>query len=1095
MKARFYIKRLLIIASIIFLSIAVNAQVTDGGLTGKITNTKGEALASANITVTHVASGTVYHAISFKDGQYQLTGLKIGMYTVQVSYTGLQTETKQEVQVLLGEPQIVSFVLRETNDNLAEVVVKAAAKGSRINGYGAGQHITKEEIKNMPAIARSLQDISRVVPQASRDNSFGGSNFRYNNVTIDGAINNDAIGFSPSLGGQTGTSAQPGSSTRTNPISLDAIEDIQVYLAPYDVRLGNFTGGSVNAVTRSGTNDLHGSVYAFGRNATVTGPDNTDDKQKMPKDFYEYQTGFRFGFPLIKNKLFFFTNEEITSRQDPIMVGAGTKQASGILSADDAKAIADTLMQRYGFDAGATGNYNIYSRSTKYFNRLDWNIDAHHQLAIRNNTIYSKAVNLERDQQNFRFGSIAYEQVNNQSSSVAELKSRFTNRISNELRVGYTDIHDYRTPMSDPAFPQVQIVGRTPGSTIFLGTDREASIFNMRQKTIEFTNNFSYNTGKHHLIIGTHNELYRINYGFVNSWNGRVDYPSIEDFLANRPNRVRGSFNYTNNDRQYMLDNPSAVFNLNFYSGYLQDEIVASDKLRITVGFRMDYTGVPEKPVLSDKTTNTRTDINYGNTYFYTPLNSINNSFISKVQASPRLGFRYNLTNDGSLLLRGGAGVFTGRIPFAWLGYAYYNNGDTYGAYDQRTDNGSSQFLAGTDPLKVNSSQGIAAFAAQNGQAINNKYAGKTQVDVIDNKFVMPQVFRSSVAIEYTDPWQFKYRLEGIYTKVIKDVQFQQVNLKDLPTYNVYDTAVGQRLQPITPGGANNPVFANAYELSNTTSGYRYSITAQVSKKFVNGPSVMLAYTFGKAKDISNGVRNSMESNWQLNQSLNPNMPTIANSNFDIRHRIIGNMAWRFPWQQKMASTVSLFVSAQSGSPFTYGFINYTVQNTPQQVSLAYIPYTAEAINFFTDYSKGSVPVSAAEQAAAFNQFIDNDKYLRTRRGLFTERNGARTPWNVQADFRFAQEFSFTTGYKTQHLITFTYDIINLTNLLYKNWGWIYFSPNTYNSTASVGLLPYIPARSSQGYPLFQFVDPGKPYSVDPFASRWQMQFGLRYSF
>jgi hypothetical protein len=257
----------------------------------------------------------------------------------------------------------------------------------------------------------------------------------------------------------------------------------------------------------------------------------------------------------------------------------------------------------------------------------------------------------------------------------------------------------------------------------------------------------------------------------------------------------------------------------------------------------------------------------------------------------------------------------------------------------------------------------------------------------------------------------------------------------------------------------------------------------------------MVAYTWGRAKDISNGVRNSMESNWQLNQSLNPNNPAPANSNFDIRHRIVGNITWRIPWLQKLASTFSLFVNAQSGSPYTYGFINYTVQNTPQQVSLAYIPYEAEAINFFRDYTKEGVLIKAADQAGAFNDFINSDHYLSKRRGQFTERNGARTPWNVQADFRFSQDFSFRSANNVQHVITFTYDIINLTNLLNKNWGWVYFSPNTYNATASVGLLPYIPARSSQGYPLYQFVNPGKPYSTDAFASRWQMQFGMRYSF
>jgi hypothetical protein len=963
--------------------------------------------------------------------------------------------------------------------------------------YGTGANLSKEQVQTMPAISRSLQDLTRLVPQGSKDNSFLGSSFRYNNVTIDGAINNDAIGFSPSLGGQTGTSGQPGSSTRTNPISLDAIQDIQVELAPYDVKLGNFTGGSVNAVTRSGTNTPEGSLYFYCRNASLTGPDNAGGQGVLPHDFHEYQTGFHVGFPLVKDKIFFFTNEEITRRVDVIQQVAGNQTVSGILSKDDAQQIYDTLKKRYNFDPGTYGQYNIYSNSNKFFNRLDWNLSSRHQLSLRNNSIHSEAVNLERDQLDFRFSGIAYQQVNDQTSTVLELKSRFTRRFFSSFIVGYSTVHDYRNPLSDPAFPQVQIVGRTPGTTIFLGTDREASIFNMKQKAIEITDNVSISLGKHTLTAGTHNELYSIDYGFVNSWNGRVDYPSIDDFLHNNPNRVRGSYNYVDNTRDYILSHPSAVFHINFYSLYVQDEIQVSSRFRFTFGLRGDYASVPQKQILSQKTKDANTDANYGNTYTYTPLNRITGDYLGILQASPRIGFRVELDKDRKLVLRGGGGVFAGRIPFAWLGYAFYNNGDTYGAYDQRTDNGSSVFATGSDPLKYDPKQGIASFAAQNGQVVNNSNAGKTQVDVVDNHFVMPMVVRGSLALDYTDAAGISYTAEAIFTKTMQDVMFRQVNIKDAPSYYVYDTAAYLQKQPVFPSGGVNPAFANAYEMSNTIKGYRFSLTGRVSKKFLSGLSLMAAYTYGQSKDVANGVRNSMESNWQLNQALNPSNPDLAYSNFDIRHRIIANIGYALDWSHRVKSQFVLFFSAQSGSPYTYGFVNYTVQNTPQQVSLAYIPQKSEAINFFTDYvDKNNITVTATQQADAFNKFIDADAYLSKRRGNFTERNEARTPWNNQLDFRFQQDFFLgKAGKGMQHRITLTWDIINLTNLLDKSWGWLYFSPNTYNSTASVGLVPYIPARSSQGYPLYQFVNPGKPYSVDFMASRWQMQAGLRYSF
>ena len=1085
------------VACLLLLLTRAAAQETSGRLQGRVTDSTGTPFASATITLLHQPTGTRYTTTSFSDGTYVFPGLRIGgPYQLRVTYSGMEPVLIGEIQVTLGEPVIIPVGLILQPQQLAAVTVSGGRR-YLAGRYGTGTNLSREQIQTMPATSRSLQDITRLVPQGSKDNSFLGSSFRYNNVTIDGAINNDAIGFSPSLGGQTGTSGQPGSSTRTNPISLDAIQDIQVELAPYDVKLGNFTGGSVNAVTRSGTNTPEGSVYFFGRNAAITGPDNAGGQGHMPHSFHEYQTGFHAGFPLVKDKIFFFTNEEITRRVDVIQQVAGSQPSNGILSANDAKQIYDMLAGTYHLDPGTYGQYNIYSSSNKFFNRLDWNISPRHQLALRNNSIHSEAVNLERDQLDFRFSGIAYRQVNDQTSTVLEIKSRFTNRFFNSFIAGYSTVHDYRDPLSDPAFPQVQIVGRTPGTTIFLGTDREASIFNMKQSTVEITDNATISIGKHTLTAGTHNELYSINYGFVNSWNGRVDYPSIDAFLNSNPNRVRGSYNYSDNSRDYILSHPGAVFHINFYSAYVQDEIQVSRHFRFTIGLRADYSDVPTKQILSNKTRNAYTDTSYGTTYTYTPLNRITGDYLGRVQASPRIGFRADLSDKRKLVLRGGAGIFTGRIPFAWLGYAFYNNGDTYGAYDQRTDNGSSVFAPGSDPLRYDPKQGIAGFAAQNGQVVNNPNGGKTQVDAVDNHFVMPQVLRGSLALDYTDPWDINYTVEAIFTKTMQDVMFRQINIKDNPSYYVYDSSASLRKQPIFPSGAASPAFANAYEMSNTTKGYRFSFTGRVAKRFLSGWSLLAAYTYGQSKDIANGVRNSMESNWQLNQALNPNNPDLANSNFDIRQRIIASAGYTLSWSPRVKSQFNLFFSAQSGSPYTYGFVNYTVQNTPQQVSLAYIPQRSEAINFFTDYTDANHQVvTAASQTDAFNQYIDGDAYLRKRRGNFTERNEARTPWNNQLDFRFQQDFFLgKKGRGMQHLITFTWDIINLTNLLDKSWGLLYFSPNTYNSTASVGLVPYIPGRSSQGYPLYQFVNPGKPYAVDYMASRWQMQAGLRYSF
>lgn len=1081
-----------ILLSVLFVAIttAGYAQVTSATITGKVTDAKGATLPGVTISIVNASTGSRYGAQTNADGRYTVPNINPGgPYVITATYIGFKKDERTGVNLSLGSVTY-NFVMADGATELKAVTVRATPGAPKT---GSSTRVSAAQLKTLPSISRSLQDFTRTTPQSS-NNSFLGTNFRYNNVTLDGAINNDAIGFSPSMGGQGGSSGQPGSSTRTNPVSIDAIQDIQVYLAPYDVKIGNFLGGSINAVTRSGTNTVSGSIYGFGRNASITGRNKAGDNAKMPSSFHEYQTGFRLGFPIVKDKLFFFTNEEITRRQDPVILAAGSNDMK-IINRTQALQISDYMRTAYGIDAGSIDNYNIYSRSNKFFNRLDWNINDKNQLSIRNNTITSQATNLERDQQNFRFGSIDYKQINNQNSTVAELKSRLGGGLSNSLIVGYSNIHDYREPTSNPAIPQIEIASN--GGTIFLGTDREASLFDMKQKTFEFTDNVTLVKNNHTFTFGTHNEFYNITYGFVNSWNGRVNYNSVADFLGNLPSRVRTNYNYTNNTRDYIMANPPAQFKVNMFSLYGQDEIQIGDNFKLTPGIRFDYADMPNKQPLSVKTTGAPVDPQYGSTYTYTKPKDIKNDFLGQVQISPRLGFNFDIKGDQTLVLRGGTGVFTGRIPFAWLGYAYYNNGVTYGGFDRRYNYNAANGAivtqaAGSDPIRdALTGTGEAGYVQKQGTNVTDA-TGRTQVDLIDNNFKMPQAWRSSLALDYKTDNQWRFTVEGIYTKVMHDLQFKHINLVDNAIYYPYDTQKQQPIyRPVNGTQAINPLYSNAYLLTNTDKGYRYSITGQVGKSFPIGLDVSAAYTYGRSKDITNGIRNSMESNWQLNQALNPNNPDLAYSNFDIRSRFVTTANYRVNWNKanKFISNFSVFFNAQSGTPYSLGLVNATIDGTAQTVSLVYIPKAGETANFFAATPAG------ATQAAAFDSYINSDKYLSSRRGNFTERNGARTPWNYQGDFRFSQDLNFMRDGKRTHTITFTYDIINFTNLLNKNWGIQYFSPNTYNSTSNVGL-KLATAGTATTNPIYTFSQGDvTSYSRDFFASRWQMQFGLRYSF
>ncbi len=1072
---------------------ATLAQVTTSAVSGKIADSKGESLAGATVQVTYKPTNTSYGVLANHEGRYTLVNLTPGgPYEVTISFIGYKAEKFDDVYLKLGETLKLDIELKDEAQQLNEVVV-VGVNQEATEKTGTGTSVGREQITTLPTLSRSFSDFTRLTPQSS-NNSFAGTNFRYNNITLDGAINNDAIGFSPSLGGMSGTANQPGSSTRTNSFSLDAIQQVQVQIAPYDVSLGNFTGGSINAVSRSGSNNVTGSVYGFGRNGAITGKYKGADKVgngSINSSYYDYQTGFRLGFPLIKNKLFWFTNEEVTRNSVPLLFPAGAPgyfldQASADQITNKLKGMPQTFYNPAGgYDPGATADYSIYSKSLKFFNRLDWVINKNHSLALRNNTIVSEASNLERSSQEFQFGNYDFIQKNTNTSTVLELKSRFGNNASNSLIVGYTDIKDSRNP-NGTIFPQMQINGIN-GGHVLLGTNREAGIFNMRQRTFEFTDNFKFFTGNHTFTVGTHNEFYKIDYTFVNSWNGRFDYNNLSDFINDRPSRLRALYYANDNTRSSVMGNSPAKFDVFLTSLYAQDEWVLG-KLTLMAGLRADMPILPTGPNGARRSAFPDSPDNYGNTYTYeTSISQISTSYFSKVYVSPRIGFNYDVKGDKSLIIRGGSGLFTGRIPFAWLGYMYVNNGSTYNAMDYKPAYSATltSVPVPTDP---------STFADYNTN-IAKSPANRTELDLLDKNFSLPRMWRSNIAADIQIGNGYKLTLEALYTKTIKDIQIKQVNLNDNVGYAPYDV---NQVQPLYVGSTTSTGtatrvsdnFSSVYLITNTDKGYRYQLTAQISKSYPFGLSFMTAYTYGQSKDLLNGIRNSPESGWQLNQALNPNNPGLTYSNFDIRHRIVATIQYKKTWGQSGTSYIGLIPTFQSGSPFTYAINSNTMTGNGQQVDLFYVPKATgeDPYNLAAKDPSGGM-------SSAFNQFISNDTYLNGRRGQFTERNGARTPWNNQMDLRLMHDFNLKVGQKTNTLQV-SLDIINFSNMLNKTWGVYYFTPNTLNSSVDPGLSVSRGAVSNGVVPINgSYTTPSSKYSIDQFSSRWQAQVGVRYSF
>ena len=1093
---RFYAFMILFTGLILIKTNISFGQETTSTFNGIVTDNTGANVAGASIIIKHLPTGFVTGTTSNRKGIFIIPNLKPGgPYNISISYVDLAPQLFENINLSLGNNAEVNIVLKPNNKSLTEVVVVSTAK-KQTGGLSVG----KSQLSTLPTLGRSLSDFTRLTPQ-SNNNSFAGSNFRYNNLTVDGAINNDAIGFSNSFGGVSGggQSGAAGGGSRTNPYSIDVIQEVQVQLSPYDVKLGNFTGGSVNAVTKSGGNVVHGSIYGYGRNQALIGKSVDGLKTKIGSDFHDYQYGATLSGPIIQNKAFFIVNFEQTRRQEPTFYNAGDPGSS--ISLADAESISNKLKTKYNFDAGAyMGAYNIFTKSDKAFARLDFNINPKNTLTLRGIYTNGSGNNLERTSTNFQFGSTDFTQHTKNINLTAELKSKISGNVNNQFNASYINVHEYRDfPGTLSPFMDIG------GGAAWVGTWREASIYNMKQQTVEISDNLTYTKGIHKFTVGTHNEFYNLTYGFVNSFNGRWEYSNLNNFLADKPSRIRGAYStnakYPNN-RTDLFNNSPNPYNVNLMSVYGQDEIAVNRKFKLTTGLRVDYSFLGHQiPIDKDFSTaklNTATA-----TYSNTPFNQITNKWLGAASLSPRIGFNWNVKGNQSLVVRGGTGVFVGRMPFAWLGYAETLSGGVYNNIDFRptaanTVGGNTVIPLAMDPTYLKDT--INAHSLTNATATR-------EVDVIDNNFKLPKVWRSNIAVDFKFGKGYKLTLDALFTKTLFDVKFQQINIKDSVQY----FTSGPTQTPVYVGGKLNSQYSNVYLLSNTTEGYRYNLTGQLSKTSTNlklgshefNTNWSLAYTYGASKDVSNGIRNSFQSNFEVNPAITPNNPQLSNSNFDLRHRIVSTVGANILWNKKNTTSLHFFYSGQSGNPYS---VVYNAGGNPfgnaANANLPFIPASQNDIKL-ADYTLNGQVYTAAQQWADLDNLITGDKYLNNRRGKYAERNGLRTPWNHEIDLKLMHEFKF--GKDNARSLQISMDVFNVLNLLNNNWGHVYFVTNVNNY--NVNLLTFAkdangiaPGKPSSGYlPTYNFNKPtglnNHYYTVDPLNSRFQAQLGIKYNF
>lgn len=1092
----------------------MNAQVTSSSITGTVKTASGEPLEAATITATHLPSGSVYTTIAKKGGTFTLSNLRIGgPYTLTVNFVGLKPQTVQDINLSLGEPYNANVVLSDDSKTLSNVVITTTG-GRRItrDKTGASTNINSRMITTLPSISRSLSDFTRLTPQAN-GNSFGGRDARYNNVTIDGANLNNNFGLS--------TDPLPGGGS--NPVSIDAIEEISVNIAPYDVRQANFTGANISAVTKSGTNTFKGTAYAFYKNEKTQGYRVAGTKLPQAAASYNKIYGGSLGGPIIKNKLFFFINGEYEERSATLayytpLGGSGTGNISQV-PIDSLKKLANYLQTKYNYDPGAYDNFEtgVPVKNHKYLAKIDWNISKSNKLTLKYSDFLntqsflpsqSGGINGASSQGSIitygpkfsttamGFGNTIYTQLDKVQSASLELSSNFHGRFSNQFLATGTRISVIKDHPG-AQFPFVDIVGLTPTSKnnyLSFGNEPFNGNYNVvKNDVLTLTDNFSYFAGKHTFTAGLSYEYQTVGNGFVAGSQGYYVYGSLDDFINNRAPKLF-SLTYS------LIPGQDAVISANLKIGqggaYVQDEINVNDKLKITAGVRVDKPNYPDQPLPNAAVDNLKLYDKDGST-----LTTYSTGSWPKATLyfSPRVGFRWNVA-DEKLVIRGGAGLYTGRIPFVYLtnlptGVGPYQ----FGTLVTPTTPGVSlnNFLFNPDAHAYNpfynKNLNPAVFPTIGGTVVpTGAYA------LIANNFKFPQIFRTDLAVDKQLGNNWGLTLEAIYTKDINAVYDFNANQKAPDTVVVlgptqrgrYSTTAARKL---------NAASGNAIVLSNTKLGGAFSFTAQINKSFSKGFYGSLAYTYTAALDVTANPGSQATSVWAGNPtSQTQNDLELSYALGASPHRVVGNISYRFEYLNHLATTISAYYEGATQGQYTYIY-NGDVNNDGNTADLMYIPKNPSEVHFVALPAAGTTPAfTAQQQSDAFFAFIAQDPYLSKHQGQIADRNGARFPFYHRVDLKFTQDIFNKFGGRKSTL-QFTADIVNGLNLINRNWGIKKFTILNNNPLKFVNytagqpnfqLATYVPAGSTTG----QLID--KTYiNTNSTSTTWSVQLGLRLIF
>ncbi|HYW09406.1 MAG TPA: TonB-dependent receptor [Longimicrobium sp.] len=1057
--------------------------VTTSALAGRVTNEQGEPVRGATVVATNTRTGANYRAVTRGDGRYQLQGLQPGgPYRVQVSGIGQATQTRNGLQLALSQTEELNFSLSAQALALEGITATAQREGDVISAgrTGASTVISDSAISRLPTITRDFTDFTRLVPQISTGNgsSAGGRNNRFNNIQIDGAVNNDIFGLA--------ASGTPGGQAGTKPITLEAIQEFQVVLAPFDVRQGGFTGAGINAVTKSGTNRFMGSAAYFTRNEGLVGnyrftQADTAARSTDFGDFGQTEGAFSFGGPLVRDRAFFFLAGELSRRESPnsnfIVRGANGFETRGTLSIPGARvdSVASILQSRYGYNPGSFGEINTRRESDNLFGRLDFNLGESNRLTVRHNYVNAFDDNFSRSDAGFSLGGAGYVFNSTTNATVGQLNSTLGNQFFNELRVGYTTVRDNRE-VASPLFPRVQVdVRGCAGSncSVIAGAENFSVQNSLDQDVLEVTNDLSFARGIHNITIGTHNEFFRFNNLFVRNPAGFYRFAAIDSLIAGRPSE----YQFTFFNEATPGAKKTAEFPVQQYAVYAQDKLNLGDRFTLTAGLRYDLTRFTQSPGRNPRFEQVFDSI-YGARQLGDFTRRTDNIPEHTGVLSPRVGFNWDVLGDQSTQLRGGVGVFSGRTPYVYVSNVYGNTGLDY-----------TRFTC-TPSSTVRVPNFVADPALQPRGCLNA--AGQpvapnalpNEINTIDPDFKLPRVSRFSFAVDRQLAMGFVGTLEGLWTQALSD-----------PVYR--DLTVGAATDTIREGRTvysriTGPGFGNVYDVFNTDKNRSYNLTVQLQRPFTDGWEASIAYTRSKSEDVNSLTSSQAASNFRFNPVIdNPNSPKLRPSNFDVPDRIVSAVTRQFNLVRRSgaATDFSVIYVGESGTPFSYTYTGDINNDGSNANDMIYVPRDRSEVRFEPVGSNN--PITPEQSFANLNNFIERVDCLREARGRVLERNACRQPWSNRFDIRVAQTVPTLRKQGAQ----ITLDILNFGNLLNEEWGRSQFISNQNEVLLVRSGTSVAGPATGQTVLLRSFAPKRDVFRVADLGSRYQIQLGARYSF